>query len=404
VFELKVLRQYSPIPLSHAENKNAYPQEQQAGRLKMPVPITDVSRSADLFMPLVKKAIDEVVDKGWYILGENVKEFEASFADYCNVKSVVGVGNGTDALELALRALGVGEGDEIITTANACMFGTVAILATGAKPVYADINPLTGLIDPASAVQNISSSTRAIIATHLFGKLADISNLKSLIDGKNIYLIEDAAQAHGARTGEGRAGALADVACFSFYPTKNLGALGDGGAIATDNDIIASKARKLRQYGWNQRFECQLPGGRNSRLDELQAAVLLAKLPFLDELNRQRREIASQYIAAFSDLPVSLPVPGDDHVFHLFVMQHTDRNNILSRLQQNGITADIHYPVPDYRQEAVVTRFGQLPHLAETEKFVSRILTLPCFPGMTEQEINLVIEHVRLAVLASAEK
>jgi dTDP-3-amino-2,3,6-trideoxy-4-keto-D-glucose/dTDP-3-amino-3,4,6-trideoxy-alpha-D-glucose/dTDP-2,6-dideoxy-D-kanosamine transaminase len=353
---------------------------------------------------MVMQAINEVVDKGWYVLGENVEKFEAAFADYCGVRSVIGVGSGTDAIELALRAIGVGAGDEVITTANACMFGTVAILATGAKPVYADIDPLTGLIDPASAEQKINAATSAIIATHLFGKLADISSLKSFVAGKNISLIEDAAQAHGARTGEGRAGSLADVACFSFYPTKNLGALGDGGAIATDNDDIAAKARQLRQYGWNKRFECQLPGGRNSRLDELQAAVLLAKLPVLDEFNRQRHEIATQFIAAFSDLPVVLPVPGDDHVFHLFVIQHADRNNILGRLRQDGIAADIHYPVPDYRQEAVTAQFGPLPQLEQTEVFVSRILTLPCFPGMSEQEINFTIERVRLAVLAATEK
>jgi dTDP-3-amino-2,3,6-trideoxy-4-keto-D-glucose/dTDP-3-amino-3,4,6-trideoxy-alpha-D-glucose/dTDP-2,6-dideoxy-D-kanosamine transaminase len=372
--------------------------------MKKTIPLADVSRHNSLFMPLVKQAINDVVDKGWYILGENVEKFESAFADYCNVGSVVGVGNGTDAIELALRALGVGEGDEVITTANACMFGTLAILALGAKPVYADINPASGLIDPASAEQKTSAATRAIIATHLFGKLADISSLKSFINGKDIFLIEDAAQAHGASTGESRAGSLADVACFSFYPTKNLGALGDGGAIATNNSDIAAKARQLRQYGWNKRFECQLPGGRNSRLDELQAAVLLTKLPFLDEFNRQRREIASQYIDAFSDLPVVLPTLGDDHVFHLFVIQLAGRNNALFRLRQDGINVDIHYPVPDYRQEAVTIQLGPLPHLKETEKFVSSILTLPCFPGMTEQEISFTIKRVRLAARASADK
>jgi dTDP-3-amino-2,3,6-trideoxy-4-keto-D-glucose/dTDP-3-amino-3,4,6-trideoxy-alpha-D-glucose/dTDP-2,6-dideoxy-D-kanosamine transaminase len=369
--------------------------------LKFPISVSDVSRQNSLAKLQIFEAISNVVDSGGYILGEKVEEFELAFAEYCGVNSVVGVANGTDAIELALRALDIGEGDEVVTIANACMFATIAILATGAKPVYADVNPRTGLIDVASVAKKTGPDTRAIIATHLFGKLADIDGLKLLIGNKKIFLIEDAAQAHGARSKKGRAGALADIACFSFYPTKNLGGMGDAGAVATHNGDIATRVKQLRQYGWGKRFECRLPGGRNSRMDELQAAILLAKLPFLDDLNHERQTIAQHYISSLSDLPVILPTPGDDHVFHLFVIQLSARNGALAQLRHQGINADIHYPVPDYRQDAVTVSLGQLPELAVTEKFVSRILTLPCFPGMTEQEIDFTIEHVRNAVLAS---
>jgi dTDP-3-amino-2,3,6-trideoxy-4-keto-D-glucose/dTDP-3-amino-3,4,6-trideoxy-alpha-D-glucose/dTDP-2,6-dideoxy-D-kanosamine transaminase len=351
----------------------------------------------------IREAIDNVLESGWYILGPKVEEFEAAFADYCGVEAAVGVANGADAIELALRATDVGEGDEVITTANACMYSTLAILATGAKPVFVDIDPLTGLVDPGHVLDNISPATSAIIATHLYGKLADIATLRGIIGEANIVLIEDAAQAHGAHVNGRRAGSLGDVACFSFYPTKNLGALGDGGAITTNSKEIAAKARQLRQYGWNRRFECELPGGRNSRLDEIQAAVLLAKLPFLEEFNRQRKEIASRYVTEFSDLPVDLPSTGEDHVFHLFVIQHSNRDKIISTLRKNAVSADIHYPIPDYRQKAIMAQLGSLPTLAGTEKFVSRIVTLPCFPGMTEKEISVTIKQVSLAVQAPEE-
>lgn len=335
-----------------------------------------------------------VIDSGWYAMGPEVGQFEAAFAEYCGVAHAVGVANGTDALELALRAVGVQAGDEVITVANAGFYSSTAIRAIGAVPVYADIQPHNLLLDPQDAAQRISGKTRALIVTHLFGQLADMAPLQALAKAHGIALVEDCAQSHGAQRNGQRAGSFADVAAFSFFPTKNLGALGDGGAVVTRRDDVAARVRSLRQYGWTSKYTVADSGARNSRLDELQAALLSVKLPHLDGWNSRRRAIAARYAEKITHPLVTVPViTGEDNVAHLYVIRCAQRDSLKNHLQQNGIGCDIHYPVLDYRQPAVAGEYSGLM-LAVSEQAVSEILTLPCYPELEMADVDAVAESV----------
>jgi dTDP-4-amino-4,6-dideoxygalactose transaminase len=275
------------------------------------------------------------------------------------------------------------------------MYSTAAILATGANPVYADIDAHSLLIDVADATHLISNQKiDAIVITHLYGLLADVEKLVQLAKSNNIPVIEDCAQSHGAIMNGKKAGSFGDIGCFSFYPTKNLGALGDGGAIVSNRDDLAKRVRQLRQYGWGSKYCATLAGGRNSRLDEIQAAILRVMLPLLDEWNNRRREIATQYSKGINHEKIVTPIIyGEEYVAHLYVIKTTDRDNLRRHLSMDQIASDIHYPIPDYRQPAAIHRFPDV-NRPVTEQLCEQVLTLPCFPEMTDTDVNHVIATV----------
>ena len=352
----------------------------------------DVTATLDL-----GSAVQRVVDSHWYVLGKEVSGFEREYAEYCGVPYCVGLANGTDALELALRSVGAGKGDRIALAANAGFYGSTAVHIIGALPAYVDVDPQTLTVAPAALHKILEQGVKAIIVTHLYGQLADIETIVRLAAGFHVPVIEDCAQAHGAARRGKRAGSFGAVGCFSFYPTKNLGALGDGGAITTSSAEIATGVRGLRQYGWANKYHVEMRGGRNSRLDEMQAAVLRAKLPHLDAWNAKRRAVARRYNEAFEGLPVRCPpTTGEDYVAHLYVLRVANRDRFRKVLHERGVASDVHYPVPDHLQPGYPCgeRKGALP---VTEGACDNVVSLPCFPGIKAEQVEQVIEAVKLA-------
>jgi dTDP-4-amino-4,6-dideoxygalactose transaminase len=354
--------------------------------------MNDLSRQTAAMRGEIDRAVAEVVAGGWYVLGPNVSAFEAEFARFCGARHGIGVANGTDALELALRALGCGPGREVITVANAGMYATAAILAVGARPVFADIDPATMTMAPEALAARIGPGTATVIVTHLYGRLADMGGIMAVMGERGIPVIEDCAQAHGAERGGRRAGSFGAVGCFSFYPTKNLGALGDGGALVTSDDGLADTLRSLRQYGWRRKYEAERPHGRNSRLDELQAAILRVKLPRLDGWNACRREIVGRYREAAGGSAVTVLHAGSDHAAHLCVVRSRERERLRAFLAARGIASDVHFPIPDHRQRALAGLVPADLSLPHTEAAAEEVLSLPCFPEMTEGEVARVCD------------
>jgi dTDP-3-amino-3,4,6-trideoxy-alpha-D-glucose transaminase len=334
------------------------------------------------------QAFRRVLDSGWYVLGPEVEAFEHEFAAWTGTTHGVGLNSGTDALELSLRAHGIGPGDEVIIPSNA-LPTAYGVAATGATVVFADVRELDYNLDPADVAALITPRTRAIVAVHLYGHPAGIAELKDVIDGRDIVLVEDCAQSHGAATPEGRVGSLADVAAFSFYPTKNLGALGDGGMVLTNDENIAAKVRSLRMYGEERRYY-STSFGVNSRLDELQAALLRTKLPHLDGFLERRRAIAAAYDAAFADSPVVVPPCREGHVHarHLYPVRVQDRDRVLAALQAEGIPAGIHYPVGAHDQPC----FAQLRsrELPVTSMLAGELLSLPIYPELADSDVTAI--------------
>jgi dTDP-4-amino-4,6-dideoxygalactose transaminase len=374
------------------------------------VPFGDLKRPYDALQHELDDAVQRVLARGWYILGEEGRAFEEEFAAYCGVSHAVGVANGTDALYLALAALGVGAGDEVITVANSCIYQSEAILQTGATPVFVDVCPSTHTMNPEAAAAAITPRTRVLLPVHLYGRLAPMHELIALAERHHLAIVEDAAQAHGAwaygTNGIARrAGAWGTVGCFSFYPSKNLGALGDGGAVVTNDMALAERLRRLRQYGWGQKYVLAEPGGRNSRLDEVQAALLRVKLRFLDEANTARRERAVWYGEMLADVP-SIVCPPDEpgHVYHLYPLVSEQRDTLREGLHRAGIGNDIHYPLPAHMQQGYEGQVrpygaGMLPH---TEQHASQTLSLPMYPELTYEEVERVAEAVRVVAAGSA--
>lgn len=358
------------------------------------VPFGDLKRQNTVLRAEIEAAIAQVIESGWYILGREVEAFEQEFADYCGVRHGVGVASGAEALYLALTALDIGPGDEVITVANACMYQVAAIMQTGARPALVDIDPATHNMDANAIEAAITPHTKAILPVHLYGRTADMPRITQIAARYGLAVVEDAAQAHGAWMAdvEGqqrKAGAWGTLACFSFYPSKNLGALGDGGAVMTNDSALADRLRRLRMYGWSNKYMTIEAGGRNSRLDELQAAILRVKLRYLDEGNTARRRHAAWYRELLADA-IHLPSDEPGHIYHLYVVESDQRDSVRQRLVQAGIGCDIHYPVPAHLQPAYAelgyTR-GALPH---TERQAARILSLPMFPELTRDEIERV--------------
>nr|WP_246414488.1 DegT/DnrJ/EryC1/StrS family aminotransferase [Microbacterium thalassium] len=339
------------------------------------------------------RAIARVLDSGRLILGPESEAFEREFAAACGVRHAIGVGNGLDALTLILKASGIGPGDEVLVPANTFIATALAVTATGATPVWVEPDPVTYTIDVAAAQRSIGPRTRAIIAVHLFGLLCDMDALQELADRHGLILVEDAAQAHGARRDARAAGAFGHAAGFSFYPTKNLGAIGDAGAVTTDDDELADRVRMLRNYG-SRRKSVHEVAGVNSRLDELQAAVLREKLPALEGENRRRRAIADHYRRELAQSRVLLPAPaGDDHVHHLFVIRVADRPSVVAALAERGVGTAVHYPTPVHRHPAYAD--SGAPALPVAETLADEILSIPMHPALSDAEVEHVAEAVR---------
>ncbi|MBW1999036.1 MAG: DegT/DnrJ/EryC1/StrS family aminotransferase [Deltaproteobacteria bacterium] len=334
--------------------------------------------------PEIDRAIDRVLSSGWYILGQETEAFEREFARYMGGGYCVGVANGTEALFLALRACGVGPGDEVITVSHTAVATIAAIRMCGANPVMVDICEETYTINPEHVEKTITKSTRAIVPVHLYGQPADLEPLLALARKYGLSLVEDCAQAHGATLQGQKVGALGNAGAFSFYPTKNLGCIGDGGAVFTRDKELWERLLRLRQYGWDEN-RISTSEGFNSRLDEIQAAILRVKLKHLDKNNQERVKLAKAYNRSLRDLPLSLPreAPGTAHVYHQYVIACQDestRERLLSFLNENGIQCAIHYPVPVHLQPAY-TRFPH-PDLKVTENIAKRIVSLPIYPEM----------------------
>lgn len=358
----------------------------------MRVPFLDLKLSYLELKEELDAAYQRVMDSGWYILGTEVEAFEAEYAEYCGVKHCVGVGNGLDALQLILHAMDIGVGDEVIVPANTYIATWLAASNVGATPVPVEPCPLTFNIDPARIEAAITSRTKAIIPVHLYGQPADMDPINELAVRHGLAVVEDAAQAHGARYKGRRAGSLGHAAGFSFYPGKNLGAMGDGGAVTTDDDDLARRVRMLRNYGSQQKYvhECQ---GVNSRLDELQAAFLRVKLRYLDEWNFRRVRVATAYTAALSGSSVVVPfVPGyADPVWHLYVVLSETRDALQQQLHAAGIGTLIHYPIPPHMQAAYAMPGYAREAFPLSARLAEQVLSLPMGPSMTGEQVSLVI-------------
>ena len=344
----------------------------------------------------IDAAIQRVLDKGWYVLGEETKAFESEFAQYIGVSHGIGVGSGTEALHIALAACGIGSGDEVVTVSHTAVATVAAIELTGARPVFVDIEPDYYTLDPNRLEAAITKQTKAIIPVHLYGQSADMLPILDIAEKYGLRVIEDCAQAHGAIYRGRRVGSWGDMACFSFYPTKNLGALGDGGMVVMGDPKLAEKARLLREYGWAERYVSQIPGW-NTRLDELQAAILRVKLRYLDADNDARANLASKYDRALEGLGFVTPKRRQEstHVYHLYVIRSTERDEMQAFLNTRGVGALIHYPVPVHLQPAYRDTVRRSDNLLETEKAAGEVLSLPIYPELPEKDLRTVVEIVQ---------
>jgi dTDP-4-amino-4,6-dideoxygalactose transaminase len=344
----------------------------------------------------IEAAVRRVLQSGRYILGPEVEAFEKEFATYLGVAGCVGTANGTDALELALRAAGVGEGDKVVTVANTVTATAAAIGAVGARPVFVDIEPGTMLLDPA-ALEHLLTTLRdprikAVVPVHLYGQAADMPRIMDIAVAHHLVVIEDCAQAHGAEVGGRKAGAWGLLAAFSFYPTKNLGAFGDAGAVAGSDPALLEQVRLLRQYGWRRRYVSDLPG-RNSRLDELQAAILRVRLTRLEAENAHRRLLAARYLEKLAGASLRLPVTaaGRTHVWHQFAVRTPRRDELRTHLEEQGVHCGVLYPVPIHRQPAYHQAELVLPG---AEAACAEVLSLPLHPGLTAADVDTVCGHI----------
>lgn len=343
------------------------------------------------------EAIARVLKNSSFILGPEVEKFEKDFAKFCGVKYCVGVNSGTSALFLALKAAGIGAGDEVITQPNTFIATCEAVSHTGAKPVFVDIDPRTHLLDPKKIEEKISRRTKAIIPVHLYGRVSPMAEILKIAKGHNLFVLEDACQAHGARQDGKRAGSFGDAAAFSFYPGKNLGAYGEGGAVVTNNVGLAGKIRLLRDHGSPQKYTHDIIG-YNMRLEGIQAAVLLVKLRYLEQGNVKRKEHATLYrrlLAGIREIEPPEIVAGNEHVFHLFVICAPKRDELRKFLARQDIETGVHYPKPIHLQKAynfLGYRMGDFPH---AEKAAREILSLPIYPELRPRQIKYITNTIK---------
>jgi dTDP-4-amino-4,6-dideoxygalactose transaminase len=365
----------------------------------MEIPFLDFASMHAELRPALEGACRRVIDSGSLILGHEVERFEAEFAAYCEAEHCVGVGNGLDALELVLRAFEVGAGHEVIVPANTYIATWLAVSNVGARPVPVEPDPKTYNLDPARVEAAITPRTRAIIPVHLYGQPADLDPILDIARRREIKIVEDAAQAHGARYKGRRVGSLGHAAGFSFYPTKNLGALGDAGAIVTNDAEIADRARLLRNYGSRVKYRHEIVG-MNSRLDEMQAAILREKLRFLDGWNTQRQRAAARYISELDDAGVVLPFVPEwaDPVWHLFVVRVPDRDAVQTAMKAEGVETMVHYPVPPHLQGAYRGLGYAAGSLPVSEALHREVLSLPFWPQISGRQQSAVARALRLAL------
>jgi dTDP-4-amino-4,6-dideoxygalactose transaminase len=367
-----------------------------------------LKREVEVLRAQIETAFRTVLDGGQFVGGPAVQNFEQQFAAFCDTRHCIAVANGTDALEISLRSLAVGPGDELITVANAGGYTTAACHMVGATPIYVDVDPATLQMDPAQVTAALTSRTRVLVITHLYGYLNSISRLRAVLAAAgrhDVLILEDCAQAHGAVREGARAGSLGDIAAFSFYPTKNLGAFGDAGAIVTPHGHLAERARQLRQYGWDAKYHSKLFGGRNSRLDPLQAAILSCKLPHLDAFNSRRRDICRAYAEALPDGWRMVFEDAPHFVAHLAVLiapSGAARERAQAVFQERQVSTDIHYPRLDPNQPAWSQRGPSNVDLPVSRAAVACILTVPCFPHMTGDEVAQVADAIRAAGRATS--
>ena len=362
----------------------------------MQIPLVDLAAQYRSIQPDVDGAIQRVLDRSTFILGDEVRTFEEAFAGYVQAGRAAGVSSGTAAIELGLRAIGLRPGDEVITTAHTFIATAEAITNAGGRPVFADIEPATFNIDPARVESLVTARTRAILPVHLYGQPADLTTLLDIAQRRGLYLIEDAAQAVGAEIDGRRCGSIGHLACFSFYPGKNLGAYGDAGALTSDDADLLARIRRMRDHGRTTKYE-HVEVGYAERIDALQAAILAAKLPHLEAWNEARRRHARSYGELLAGGPVALPVEaaGMRHVYHLYVVRHPHRDALLDHLKANGIGAGVHYPIPLHRQPAYANLgYGDVS-LPETERAANEVLSLPMYPELTDEQLHQIATCVR---------
>jgi len=359
------------------------------------VKFLDLSKQYIQLKDEAHKAVENVFLSSNFILGQNVKNFEKEFAGYCGAKRCVGVGNGLEAIQIALHALGVGKGDEVITTPFTAVATGLSIILAGAKPVFADIDD-TFNIEPEKIKKKITKRTKAIIPVHLYGQMADINSIMDIATKNNLKVIEDACQAHGSEFNGKKAGTFGDIGCFSFYPTKNLGCYGDGGAIITNDNKIADMIEKLRNYGEERKYY-NVYKGFNSRLDELQAAILRVKLKHLDAWNAKRRKHAIKYNELLRDTGLKLPLEqkGRKHIYHIYAIASEKRDELQKFLLKEGIETSVHYPLPIHLQPAYKGLGIKKNSLPVSEKASQQVLSLPIYPELAEEDIVKTGESIK---------
>lgn len=339
----------------------------------------------------IRKAVSRVIKSGTYVLGENVIKFEREFGEYVGANHCVGVNSGTDAIVLGLRSLGIGNEDEVLVPSFTATASVSAIVESGAIPIFVDVNVDSYNMSIEDAISKITKRTKAILAVHLYGNPSDIFKFREICQKEGLFLIEDVAQAFGGKSRGQTLGSIGDLSCFSFYPTKNLGAIGDGGAVCTNDEGVAEKIREIRQYGWNPQRH-SVTHGRNSRLDEIQAAILRVKLSHIEELNEERRQIAQEYFQLIKNSKIMLPISRiyDQHSFHLFVIRHISRSaaEIQAEFRRHGVEVGRHYPLPVHKMKAY-SHFakGELPN---SEFLSDKVVSIPMYPGLRKREITQV--------------
>ena len=362
----------------------------------MKVECNVLDRQFKMYQPEYEEAALRALRSGWYVLGKEVESFEQGFADFTGAKYCVGLNSGLDALILAVRALGIGAGDEVIVPANTYIASVMGITENGATPVFVEPDEYYN-IDVRKIEAAITEKTKAILPVHLYGQSCDMRTIQNLAEKYNLFIIEDCAQSHGACFDGQMTGTFGDVGCFSFYPTKNLGAFGDGGAIITNNAEIADKIRTLRNYGSRVKYHNEVEGV-NSRLDEIQAALLSVKLRHIEELTAERQRIAARYLQEIVNPNIVLPemLAGSDHVYHQFVVRCSRREEFIQYLLDKGIKTMIHYPIPPHLAESYARLGYKKGDFPITEAYADEIVSLPMYNGMTDEEIGYVVETINL--------
>ncbi|BDQ38459.1 erythromycin biosynthesis sensory transduction protein EryC1 [Pseudodesulfovibrio nedwellii] len=362
------------------------------------VPFNDTARIYNKNRAALSKVMSEVAESGWWLLGKQTQAFAEEFSAYCGVNFCIPVANGTDALELAIKAV-IGDASvdaKIITVSNAGGYSSIACRLAGVTPVYVDIVPETLLIDIDSLKVCLRKNVKAVIITHLFGAVVDVKKVRRVLDEsgfQSVKIIEDCAQSHGAQLEGRRVGSLGDIAAFSFYPTKNLGAMGDAGAVMTNSELLSNKVKELQQYGWSSKYKINIAGGRNSRMDEIQAGILRCLLPFLDSCNHKRNKIYDTYKALGAKGLYFQQYHACDFVGHLAVIRTPEREKFITYMKESGVMVDVHYPVLDIDQVAwhsMPFMIDEQSNLEASRAAVKEVVSLPCFPTMTNQEIDQV--------------